>query len=102
MDKSDGPVSIVTAPGSAPQQTYFISINNRDQILGAYANAEVAQQNFLVTGSVYALFNLPARFGASFVSAQTVNDKDEIVGFYQDATGAFHGFLAVPEAPDKE
>jgi hypothetical protein len=48
------------------------------------------------------LFELPARFGAIFVSAQTVNDKDEIVGYYQDATGAFHGFLAVPEPSEKE
>jgi probable HAF family extracellular repeat protein len=102
VQQKDGTVSIVTAPGSAPQQTFFISINNRDQILGAYANATVAQQNFLVTGSVYALFDLPASFGATFVSAQTVNDKDQIVGLYQDAAGAFHGFLAVPESSEKE
>ena len=43
-----------------------------------------------------------ARFGATFVSAQTVNDADEIVGYYQDAAGAFHGFLAIPDSPEKE
>ncbi len=102
VQQKDGTVSIVTAPGSDPQQTFFISINNRDQILGGYANASTAQQNFLLTGSVYALFDLPARFGAIFVSAQTVNDRDEIVGFYQNAAGAFHGFLAIPETSEKE
>jgi hypothetical protein len=39
-------------------------------------------------------FDLPARFGASFVSAQTVNDLDEIVGYYQDASSVPHGFVA--------
>ena len=102
LRQRDGSTSIVTAPGSDPQQTYFISINNRDQILGAYANASVAQQNFLATGSVYALFDLPASIGASFVSAQTVNDVDEIVGYYLDAAGVAHGFLAVPEVRRKE
>ena len=100
VQQRDGTVSIVTAPGSIPQGTYFISINNRDQILGAYISATVANQNFLATGASYALFNLPARFAASFVSAQTVNDRDQIVGFYEDASGAAHGFLAVPEESD--
>lgn len=100
VQQKDGTYTIVTAPGSAPQGTFFISINNRDQILGAYTNATVLQQNFLATGSNYALFNLPARFAVSFVSAQTVNDRDDIVGYYQDSTGASHGFLAVPEQSD--
>jgi probable HAF family extracellular repeat protein len=102
LQQRDGSYSIVTAPGSDPQQTYFISINNRDQILGAYANASVAQQNFLATGSVYALFDLPPRIGASLVSAQTVNDLDEIVGYYLDAAGVAHAFLAVPERRREE
>ena len=97
VQQENGTVSIVTAPGSIPQGTYFISINNRDQILGAYASTTVANQNFLATGTSYALFNLPAHLAAGFVSAQTVNDKDQIVGFYQDSAGASHGFLALPE-----
>ncbi|HEY4038568.1 MAG TPA: hypothetical protein VGM15_07085 [Burkholderiaceae bacterium] len=97
VQQENGTVSIVTAPGSIPQGTYFISINNRDQILGAYTSAMVGNQNFLATGARYALFNLPARLGTGFVSAQTVNDRDQIVGFYQDSSGVSHGFLAVPE-----
>ena len=101
LQKKDGSFTLVTAPGSDPQQTYFISINNRNQILGAYANAAVSQQNFLATGSDYALFDLPPSIGASFVSAQTVNDEDEIVGYYLDAANVAHGFLAVPEGEDE-
>ncbi len=96
LQQRDGKFTLVTAPASDPQQTYFISNNNRDQILGAYANAAVAQQNFLLTDSVYVPFDLPASIGASFVSAQTVNDPGEIVGYYLDGVGVAHGFLAVP------
>jgi len=100
VQQPDGRFAIVTAPGSDPQQTYFISINNRDQVLGAYANAAVAQQNFLQTASNFAPFDLPAALAASFVSAQTVNDADEIVGYYLDATNIAHGFIAVPVHAD--
>jgi probable HAF family extracellular repeat protein len=97
IQKRDGSFLLATAPGSDPNQTYFISINNRDQVLGAYANAAVAQQNFLATGSSYASFDLPAGFAASYVSAQTVNDADEIVGYYLDGAGVAHGFFAAPD-----
>ena len=86
--------TLVTAPGSAPQQTLYISINNHHQVLGAFADAAGIQHNFLKTGADFQPFDLPARFGASFVSAQTVNDRAEIVGFYLDASQVSHGFVA--------
>jgi hypothetical protein len=94
LRKPDGRFTLTTAPGSAPEQTYFISINNRQQILGAFADSAGVQHNFLKTGSNFRPFDLPARFGASFVSAQTVNDLDEIVGYYLDASSVAHGFVA--------
>jgi hypothetical protein len=94
LQQSDGSFTLTTAPGSAPQGTFFISINNRQQILGAYADTAGVQHNFLRTGSVYRPFDLPARLGASFVSAQTVNDSDGIVGYYLDASSVAHGFVA--------
>jgi probable HAF family extracellular repeat protein len=96
VQKADGQFALFTAPASIPQGTFFISINNRNQILGAYASATVAQQNFLATDGDYVSFDLPPRFGASFVSAQTVNDADEIVGFYTDGANVNHAFLAIP------
>ena len=102
LQQADGSYTLVTAPGSDPQQTYFISINNREQILGAYANATVAQQNFLLTSRTYALFDFPANLPTGVISAQTVNDVDEIVGYYFDDAGVAHGFLATPEAAHEE
>jgi hypothetical protein len=94
LQKPDGRFTLTTAPGSAPEQTFFISINNRQQILGAFADAAGVQHNFLKTGPDFRPFDLPVRFGASSVSAQTVNDLGEIVGFYQDASSVAHGFVA--------
>jgi hypothetical protein len=89
-----GQFSLVTAPGSAPESTFFISINNRHEVLGAYGDAAGVQHNFIRRNGDYLPFDLPASFGASFVSAQTLNDHDDIVGYYVDANGVPHGFVA--------
>ena len=95
LQAPDGGFTLVTAPGSAPQQTFYISINNRRQILGAFAEtAGGVQHNFLKNGDDFLPFDLPARFAAVSVSAQTVNDHDEIVGLYFDASKVAHGFVA--------
>jgi hypothetical protein len=96
LQQTDGSFALTTAPGSVPQGTFFISINNRQQILGAFADTAGVQHNFLRTDSVYRAFDLPARFGASLVSAQTVNDREGIVGYYFDAGNLAHGFVASP------
>jgi probable HAF family extracellular repeat protein len=99
LQRPDGQIRLASAPGSQPQSTLFISINNRDQILGAYEPAAGGpKQNFLKIGHDYHLFDLPARFGAIAVSAQTINDPGEIVGFYTDVNQIQHGFVATPLA----
>jgi hypothetical protein len=94
LQQFTGSFTLTTAPGSVPEGTFFISINNWQQILGAFADSAGVQHNFLKAGSVYQPFDLPARFAASFVSAQTVNDSDSIVGYYLDASSVAHGFVA--------
>jgi len=96
LQQSNGHVTLTTAPGSVPQGTFFISINNREQILGSFDDATGVQQNFLETRGDFQPFVFPARFAATLVSAQTVNDLDEIVGYYNDASQASHGFVALP------
>jgi probable HAF family extracellular repeat protein len=96
LQKPDGRFTLTTAPGAAPQQTFYISINNRQQILGSFLDAAGVQHNFLKTGNDFRPFDLPASLGASGVSVQTVNDRDEIVGYYTDASHVAHGFVAVP------
>lgn len=90
-------VRLITAPGSQPLGTYFISINNHQQILGQYLDDAGNPQNFVRLGNHYSIFNLPSTFAASFVSAQTINDHGEIVGYYLDASSVAHGFVALPQ-----
>jgi len=96
LQEPEGTLTLTTAPGSLPEGTFFISINNLGQILGAYQTATVAQQNFLDTAGFFQLFDIPAQFGATALSAQTINDPGEIVGFYTDAGNVNHGFVAIP------
>ena len=91
-----GNVRFVTAPGSQPQETYFISINNHNRILGQYVDADGNYQNFIRWGNHYQSFDLPSSYAASYVSAQTINDSGEIVGYYLDADNVAHGFVALP------
>jgi len=95
LQKPDGRFTLTTAPGSAPQQTFYISINNRQQILGSFLDINNGNHNFLKTGDDFRPFDVPASFGASSVSVQTINDEDEIVGFYFDASNRAHGFVAI-------
>ena len=101
LQRPDGQFSLFTAPGSAPQQTFFISVNNHEQILGAYLDAAGNQKNFLKTHDHYRPFNLPSTFNATFTSAQTVNDHDEIVGYFIDVNQIFHRFVALLTGDDE-
>jgi hypothetical protein len=75
--------------------TYLVSINNREQIIGAWFDAaNNVNNNFVVSESGNVTpFALPASFGAQYISAQTINDLDVLVGWFTDATGD-HGFIA--------
>jgi uncharacterized membrane protein len=84
----------IDAPDAPPDSTYFASINNRDQILGAFFDLDGNQMNFVLTRGTFTPFDLPASFNASFVVAQTINDLGQVVGYYFDEAGMTHGFLA--------
>jgi len=94
VQRADGSFELFSHPAAPPESTFFISINNRGEILGAYLDADGAQHNFLRRGSKYLPVGLPPSFGASYTSAQTINDGDDVVGFYQDADGVSHGVTA--------
>ncbi len=87
--------TLVDAPAAPANSTFFISINNRRQILGAFADAAQVQHNFLDDSSNFLPFDLPASFGSTFTSAQTLNDLDDIVGLFSDQAGVQHGFVAL-------
>ena len=84
--------------------TMPLGINNDGQIVGTWAI--VTQQNVLeAAGGFICLpadcvaqnftpINFPS---APFTSATGINDFGQIVGYYTDADGADHGFIAVPD-----
>jgi probable HAF family extracellular repeat protein len=89
------------APGAPPNSTYFISINNFNQILGTWLDANQINHNFLLSLGRLRNFDLPKSFHATNLSVQTLNDGGEIVGFYFDAQNVQHGFVALPRNQKK-
>ena len=90
----DGTFTLYSVPGAPPESTYFISINNAHAVLGTWIDADFNPHNFVRDHGRDRPFDLPARFGATAVWAQTLNDPGDIVGYYFDAGGVAHGFLA--------
>jgi uncharacterized membrane protein len=95
LEQKSGKFVTYDAPDAPPNSTYFISINNRNHIVGQWLDASNVAHNFLLAGGKFQPFNLPASFQATVVSAQTINDSNEIVGWFADAQGVAHGFVAV-------
>jgi uncharacterized membrane protein len=96
LELKNGKFTTYDAPQAPPNSTFFISINNLNQILGTWldTNVPARNHNFLLTDGKHRAFNLPKSFGATQVSAQTLNDEGDIVGFFSDAQGVQHGFIA--------
>jgi hypothetical protein len=90
----DGSFTLHTAPDTPEQSTFFISINNRKEVLGAWFDAEGAEHNFLRKQAKYKPVALPDSFGANITSAQTINDFNDIVGYYVDDSGFAKGWTA--------
>jgi uncharacterized membrane protein len=89
-------------PAAPANSTYFISINNLNQILGQWVDSNNVFHNFLLSGKKLNTFTLPVSFGSTNTSAQTINDAGEIVGWYADAQGVQHGFTAVRPLPKRK
>lgn len=98
IQQADGSVKLYSAPSAPAQSTFFISINNVGEVLGAYYDAAGAQHNFVVRDRKFHNIDLPASFGSTYTSAQTINDASDVVGFYDDADGNSHGATAFTTA----
>jgi uncharacterized membrane protein len=95
----DGAFTLHNAPGAPAQSTQFISINNRREVLGAWFDADGNPANFLRKQAKYVPVVLPDSFGALYTSAQTINDGNDIVGYYADASGFAKGWTAFAKHP---
>jgi hypothetical protein len=92
LQRANGKFRTFDAPDAPPDSTFFISINNSNEILGEFYPPG-GYQNFVLVARQWVPFDLPADFAPFYVSAQTINDRGDIVGWFDDAKGE-HGFVA--------
>jgi hypothetical protein len=92
----NGAIRTFDAPGAAPDSTSLIYVNDRDETLGTYVAGSGATVSFLRTCDALSILVAPPSFAATSYSPQAINDLGELAGFFTDATGALHGFIAVP------
>src|SRR5205807_84330 len=103
-----GIYTLLDVPGA--DVTTARGVNATGQIVGNYTIGFRLDRGFLYSGGnyvdlpafcsfvssaygIYATLDVP---GSHFVNALGINDSGQIVGIYQDAGDAFHGFLATP------
>jgi probable HAF family extracellular repeat protein len=96
--------TIPTVPGE-PGATFVFSqvlgINDHGLAAGYYGDSTLSQHGYLYntnTGT-YSFLDDPAEGfdnGVEVTQITGINNKGEISGFYSDAEGVFHGFVACP------
>jgi hypothetical protein len=106
-DSASKVVALVADPStpriqaSALVLTQLLSINGRSQVAGYYQTTDNSQYGLVydVADGTYVFLDEPQ--AAPFNGVQTtqitgIDDANELAGFYIDATGAQHGFVATP------
>ncbi len=94
-----GTFTPINAPGST--QTFVYGINDHDDLVGAYNDASGSIHGFLLhkdgdqdnTGDQGTFTIIDAPKASGFTTANGINRKGDIVGFYFDKQGIGHGFL---------
>ena len=98
---ADFPGAAQTAPG---RYSHVGGFNSRGDIVSSYCSPTPCQEDIFnptvianlhgfLRGGVYTSIDFPAALAtASF----GINDGDDIVGAYEDASGAIHGYLRTP------
>lgn len=79
--------------------TYPNDVNSSGMIVGSWVsvcNPSCQYHGFTLTSAVdgtYTSFDFP---GAIMTFANAINDSNQVVGWYEDDTGAYHGWIGVP------
>jgi hypothetical protein len=81
--------------------TQFLSINDHDQLAGYYQTTDGSQYGFVydLASHNYIFLDHPMAApvkGVQITQITGINDSDELAGFYIDAGGTQHGFIATP------
>ena len=88
-------------PGATFVFSQILGVNDGGIAVGYYGDSTTSQHGFLYnlnTGAYMFLDDTAEAFnnGVEVTQITGINDLDEITGFYSDANGVFHGFVACP------
>jgi len=94
--------NVAGEPGATFVFSQLLGVNDDGIVAGYYGDSTTSQHGFLYnlnTGK-YSFLDDPAEqfsiSGVEVTQITGINNLDEITGFYSDANGVFHGFLACP------
>jgi probable HAF family extracellular repeat protein len=85
-------------PNALPGTTFGDGVNDLDQGVGEYEDSSENLPGFLCSNGHFTTINDPNAGSGPFVGTEplAINDLGQIAGFYFDAQGNTHSFLATP------
>lgn len=86
---SGGVYTTIDVPFAGATFTNAYGINNAGAIVGAWSNAS-GTFGFELSGGTYTSLQVP---GETTTYPQNLNEKNQIVGYYEDSSGIIHGFF---------
>jgi uncharacterized membrane protein len=89
-------------PGATFVFSQILGINDKGIAVGYYGDSTTSQHGFIYnthTGQYTFLDDPSEAFdnGVEVTQITGINNSGEITGFYSDANGVFHGFVAIPQ-----
>jgi hypothetical protein len=93
--------SVPGEPGATFVFSQILGINDNGLAVGYYGDSTASQHGFFyntITGQYTFLDDPAEQFnnGVEVTQITGINDAGQITGFYSDANGVFHGFVASP------
>ena len=93
--------TVAGEPGATFVFSQVLAINDRGIAVGYYGDSTTSQHGFLYdtrTGQYTFLDDPSEAFnsGVEVTQITGINNAGELTGFYSDASGVFHGFVATP------
>ena len=95
------PIIKPVEPGATFMFSQILGVNDNGLAVGYYGDSTLSQHGYFYntnTGAYTFLDDPDAAFngGVEVTQITGINNSGEITGFYSDANGVFHGFVAIP------
>lgn len=93
--------SVAGEPGATFVFSQVLGVNDSDIAVGYYGDSTTSQHGFVynLSTSSYTFVDDPAEGfsnGVEVTQITGINNSGDLTGFYSDANGVFHGFVACP------